>query len=121
MAENNKDNSDEDLSNFHDYLTEFNDLVIFDAEVCPTCGVDLSDSLNIINSPYIKVLSSKENVHLLQTASQLEQENITTKIEAKLDTSVIEKISYIYELLIPIKDCEKFHKLIEEKKIKLNN
>ena len=46
---------EEDLTEFEDYLKEFESGVFFDSEIFPTCGINLSDSLSPSNRTFVKV------------------------------------------------------------------
>jgi hypothetical protein len=116
MIEGIQENSSEEFSDFPDYLREFENIVKFDSETCPICGVNLSDSISIDNSPYVNVISTEEKSKLEKIVTVLRDSNIKFKVEERLDNTILEKISYVYDLFIPIKDCEAFHKILESVK-----
>ena len=53
MNEGKKESNQEDLSEFSDYLAEFDLLVKFDSETCPVCGIDIPENVPLPNSSYI--------------------------------------------------------------------
>jgi hypothetical protein len=114
MIEGNKEFQENDLSEFSDYLSQFDNAVRFDAEVCPVCGVTVSESLTIKKSPYIKLSTLKDKASVLEIANQLELIGITVKIVEVIDNSVLDRINYLYQIFVPIKDSKKAGKLILE-------
>ena len=93
--------SGNDLEGFEDYLSEFDSLISFDKEVCPVCGINISDSLKPQNSPYIVYKSFNSESDVVQSSQSLEQKGIPYKIEKQLDSNSTSEISYIFNLLIP--------------------
>jgi len=53
---------DTDLSEFEDYLSEFNSIPKFDSETCRICGVNLSDSLSVNRIPLVELQFEDETV-----------------------------------------------------------
>ena len=97
-------NSDkEDLSEFADYLAEFDSIVSFDNETCPICGVNVSENISVQKSPFVKYKSLKEESELLFVTKKLDSKCIPYKIEKQLDSSIINEIHYNYIVLIPFK------------------
>ena len=45
----------EELSEFEDYLKEFESTVFFDSEICPTCGINLSDSITPLSASFVQI------------------------------------------------------------------
>lgn len=113
MIEGNQNNLDDELSEFSDYLSQFDESVKFDSETCPICGINLSDSVKVNSSPFIKVLTMDNKNELELLVSKLSNEQIAFKVFERLNEKVISEISYVYDIFITIKDCEKYHKLIE--------
>lgn len=113
MNEGNQNNLSDDLSEFSDYLNQFDDTINFDSETCPICGVNLSDSITVNSSPFIKILTIEEKDELEIFVSRLNNEQIKFKVVERLNEKVFSEISYVYDVFITIKDCEKYHKLIE--------
>lgn len=114
MTEGSPDNSSDELSEFSDYLNQFKNSIKFDSEICPICGINLSDSIAVNYSPFIKILSTNDKNGLELLITKLNTEEISFKIVEQLDNKVLERISYVYDVFIHIKDCEKYHKLIEK-------
>ena len=53
---------DADLSEFEDYLSEFNSVPQFDSETCRICGVSLSDSLSVNRVPLVELQFENETI-----------------------------------------------------------
>lgn len=114
MTEGNKEFRKDDHSEYSDYLSQFDNAIGFDTEVCPVCGVNISESLIIKKSPYIKLNTLKDKSRVLEIANQLQLIGITVKIVEMIDDSVLDRINYLYQILVPIKDSERAGKLILE-------
>lgn len=99
--------SDEDLSSFEDYLAEFDSSIPFDSEICPTCGIKLSDSVNTDFSAFVIYQSVVDENCLKEIINDLDNLNSPYKIEKRLDQNSNENIKYIFDVLIPIKYLEK--------------
>lgn len=99
--------SDEDLSSFEDYLAEFDSSISFDSEICPTCGIKLSDSVNTDFSAFVIYQSVVDQNCLKEIINDLNNLNSPYKIEKRLDQNSNENINYIFDVLIPIKYLEK--------------
>jgi hypothetical protein len=112
MIEGKRKFREDDLSDFSDYLSQFNNAVGFDAEVCPVCGVNISESLALKKSPYIKLNTLKDKSRAIAIAHQLQLNGITIKVEEMIDNSVLERIDYLYQILVPIKDGERAKEII---------
>lgn len=58
----------DELSEFEDYLREFESSIFFDSEVCPTCGINLSDSIIPVSAAFVQIEfnSEKERNRALQ-------------------------------------------------------
>ena len=98
--------SDEDLSSFEDYLAEFDSSIPFDSEICPTCGIKLSDSVNTDFSAFVVYQSVDNENCLKEIINNLNHINSPYKIEKKMDQNRNDKIHYIFDVLIPIKFLE---------------
>lgn len=112
MIEGGKEFEEDDLSEYSDYFSQFNSTVGFDAEVCPVCGINISNSLSTNKSPYIKLNTIKEKSLALKIAHQLQLIGIVVKVEEMIDNSVLERINYQYQILVPIKDEERAKEII---------
>lgn len=69
---------DADLKEFEDYLEEFNSVPKFDVEICPVCGIKLSDDLSVKHVPLIELQFENESAAALAT-NMLEQKGIKSK------------------------------------------
>lgn len=108
---NSDPNLDEDLSSFEDYLAEFNSSILFDSEVCPTCGIKLSESLNTDLSAYVFYKSVGSEKCLKEITNKLNKINTPYKIEKRLNQNSIDAIGCSYNVLIPLKYLEKLRSL----------
>ena len=103
MIEGNRNSENDDLSEFADYLAEFDSIISFDAEICPVCGVNLSDTLSIENSPFVHFKSLEQEDEIFVVTNELELKCIPFKVEKRLNTELSDKIVYLYDVLIPLK------------------
>ena len=78
---------DADLKEFEDYLSEFNSIPQFDSEICPICGISLSDNISVNKVPLIELQFENANI-ASKAIGLLEQRGIKSKLSA----SGIEKI-----------------------------
>lgn len=69
---------DNELNEFEDYLLEFESVPKFDAELCPICGIVLSDSLSVNKIPLIELQFENETV-AKRAIIILESEGIKSK------------------------------------------
>jgi hypothetical protein len=69
---------DTDLTEFEDYLSEFNSVPKFDAENCPICGISLSNSLAVNQVPLIE-LQFENEIIAERAIDLLEAEGIKSK------------------------------------------
>jgi len=70
----------EDLSEFEDYLKEFESSVFFDSEVCPTCGINLSDSIIPVSAAFVQIEFNSEKernnaLHRIKNSGIIVREN----------------------------------------------
>lgn len=93
----------DNLSEFADYLAEFDSTVSFDNETCPVCGVNISDSLSIEKSPYVEYKSINDESKLLLVTRELESKHIPFRIEKKLNIKITEQIDYVFVVFVPFK------------------
>jgi hypothetical protein len=103
MTEGKNNSENDDLSEFADYLAEFNSLLNFDDETCPVCGVNISDSLSIEKSTFVLYKCLDDEVKIFAVTKELELKCIPFKVEKRLCTEVNDKIVYLYDVLIPLK------------------
>ncbi len=79
---------DTDLEEFEDYLAEFNSVPKFDSEICPICGINLSDAYTGDAIPLIELQFENENV--AQTAiKQLEKSGIRSKQSSTVKEKIL--------------------------------
>lgn len=109
------DDSDQNLD---DYLSEFEKLIPFDSETCPKCGIKVSDTVSVTNSPFVEaVITSNEEI-FKKIYTILESNNIDFKDYKDLDNTSFEIIRYNYRFLVKIRDLESVTKLLENTQIK---
>jgi hypothetical protein len=104
--------------NLEDYLSEFEKLIPFDSETCPKCGIKISDTVSVKNSPFVEVLrtSSEDTLHKLCTI--LENNNIDFKVYKEIDSTSLEQIRYNYRFMVMMLDLEKAIALYKSIQIK---
>ncbi len=112
MTEGKINSEKDDLSEFADYLAEFESTIGFDAETCPVCGVNISDSLSIEKSPYVlfKCLDGEDKIFTI--TKELELKCIPFKVEKRLSAEMNDKIVYLYDVLIPLKCLPYLDKIV---------
>jgi len=103
MTEGNRNSENDDLSEFADYLAEFDSIISFDAETCPVCGVNISGTLSLENSPFVHFKSLEHEDEIFVVTNELELKCIPFKVEKRLNTKLSDKIVYLYDVLIPLK------------------
>ncbi len=103
---------DEDTDDFEDYLSEFKTPVLFDSETCPVCGIKVSDTLSVGNSPYVDLIrvSEEEAVNLL--SEEFVKNNIEFKVYKEIDNASLESIKYNFRIVVMMKDLDKANVLI---------
>jgi len=72
---------DADLKEFEDYLSEFNSIPQFDSEICPICGISLSENISVNKVPLIELQFENENI-ACKAIGLLEQRGIKSKLSA---------------------------------------
>jgi len=110
MIEGNKNSEFDDLSEFADYLAEFDSTISFDEETCEVCGVKISDTLSIEITPFVLYKCMDRMDEIIVVTKELESKRIPYKVEKRLNTETNDKIDYLYDVLIPLKclsDLEK--------------
>jgi len=103
MIEGNKNSELNDLSEFADYLAEFDSTISFDAETCEVCGVNISDSVSIEVTPFVQYKCLDKMDEIIVVTKELESKRIPYKVEKRLNTETSDKIDYLYDVLIPLK------------------
>jgi hypothetical protein len=94
---------EEDLSAFKDYLSEFDSLMKFDNEDCPVCGVSIPEKTTSNTSPYVEYIHTKNESDLIEIKKKLDLLCIPMKVEKRLDSKVLDCISYDFVVLIPLR------------------
>ena len=112
MIEGKNNSENEDLSEFVDYLAEFDSVIGFDAETCIICGVSISDSLSINNSPFVQYKCVDDENQIIVVTEELESKGIPYKIEKRLKTEMTDEIGYLFEILVPIKFLAELNKIL---------
>lgn len=114
MNEGKEKSNQENLSEFSDYLAEFDLLVNFDSETCPVCGIDIPEYVPIQNPSFVLYKSIKQESDLLPIINELKQKEISFKVVRKLDTEVLNKVSYLFDILIPLTSLSVLDKAIKK-------
>lgn len=99
---------------FEEYIAEFNKSILFDSEICPVCGVNVSSSISVNKSPFTEIIKSKNEKYVQFICDELKRNNIELKVVSELDTSQIEQINYIHSILVTNKDFHTANELIEK-------
>jgi hypothetical protein len=98
-----KESSVDDLSEFADYIAEFDVLMSFDNEDCPVCGVSIPEKVLDQRSPFIVFKSFNSLNAYASLINYLKEKSIPYKIEKRINQEVIEEIEYIYDVKVPFK------------------
>lgn len=91
---------DTDLKEFEDYLSEFNSIPKFDAEVCRICGVSLSDSLSVNRVPLVELQFENETiaqkaVNLLEAKGIKSKQSVSGKEKILIPEGKLEDVKTI--------------------------
>lgn len=105
---------DETSDIFEEYLSEFDNSIIFDSESCPVCGVKLSDSVELTTSPLIELIRIKDKEKALKLCELFSGAALQFKIFEELDKGNEKSISYEYKVLVTVKDLEKAKRILKE-------
>ena len=92
---------DTDLSEFEDYLSEFNSIPLFDSESCPICGISLSDNLSVNRVPLIELQFENEGI-AAKAIDLLEAKGIKSKLSSLQKDKILiaeEKLEYVKSIL----------------------
>lgn len=97
----------DELSEFEDYLREFESSIFFDSEICPTCGINLSDSIIPVSAAFVQIEfnSEKERNRALQSLKN-------SGIQVKKDN--VEEKTHERRLLIPENRLDDVQRLLEK-------
>jgi hypothetical protein len=112
MIEGKNNSENEDLSEFADYLAEFDSVIGFDSETCIVCGVNISDSLTINNSPFVQYKCVDDENQIIVVTEELESKCIPYKIEKRLNTEMPDEIGYLFKILVPVKFLTDLNKIL---------
>jgi hypothetical protein len=107
MTEGKNNSENDDLSEFADYLAEFNSQLNFDDETCPVCGVNISSLFNLETSPFVEYNKIKNKSELKSIIKELELNRIRYKIKKQLDSTSNADINYNFTVFIPINCLDK--------------
>jgi len=70
--------AEENFDEFADYLNEQENILDFDSEICPVCGINLSDKITIHSFPYIELKFDSEK-SASEAIRKIEKRGIKTK------------------------------------------
>ena len=110
MIEGKEEISQEDLSEFSDYLSEFDDIVNFDSEICPICGISVSDSMAIQKFPYVIFKTFKNESDLLSLTEKFQSKDIPFKVEKRINPEVLMTVDYVFDILVPVNHISELEK-----------
>lgn len=99
---------------FDEYLSEFDKTIIFDSESCPVCGVKLSDSIEMTNSPLIELTRIQDKQKALKLCELFNAAFLHFKVYEELDKNNLDSVSYEYIVSVTIKDSDKAKQIIEK-------
>jgi hypothetical protein len=92
---------DADLQEFEDYLSEFNSVPQFDAETCPICGINLSESLSVNKIPLVELQFENETI-ASRAINILEEKGIKSKKSSSGNEKILipeEKLEIVKSIL----------------------
>ena len=95
--------AEDDLSEFKDYLDQFDYLMVFDNEDCPVCGVTIPEKITDQKSPFITYKTFNNTNEFVTLINYLNDHSIPYKIEKRINKDFIESIEYYYDVMIPIR------------------
>ena len=104
----------DDLSEFNDYISEFDSIINFDSENCPICGIEIPENVSTPNSTFILYKSPKTESDLQSLIKELSEKEIPSKIIKRLNTEKIDEISYVFDVMIPLKYLSLLEKIINK-------
>jgi hypothetical protein len=68
----------DELTEFEDYLSEFDSVPLFDSETCPICGITLSDNISVNKVPLVELQFENESI-ARKAVAILEERGIKSK------------------------------------------
>ena len=102
MIEGKKNMDYDDLSEFADYLAEFDAIIGFDSEICAACGLKISDVLSVQqSSSFVEYKQLTNESELINLINKLDSKNIPYKIEKNSDSKDLDFVFYNFSVLIP--------------------
>lgn len=102
----------EPAQNFDDYLSEFEKLIPFDSEICPVCGIKISDTVSVSKSPFVDLITVTEEENVNSICKILEKHEIEFKVLKELENTFIEGIKYKYRIAVLMCNLEAAKSLI---------
>lgn len=105
-------NDDKDI--YEDYLSEFDESISFDSEICPVCGIKVSDTILVSNSPYIDLLKTDAESKADLVCKKFEVNNLDYKVYKEIDNTCLDSIKYQFRIVVMMKDIYQANKLLEE-------
>ena len=101
MNERKNEDNQEDLSDFEDYLAQFDSIIKFDLETCPLCCVENSDNLPIQNSLFVFYKCLTEESELISVTNELKLKHIPFRVDKRNNNESNNQTSYIYDIMVP--------------------
>ena len=105
-------NDDKDI--YDDYLSEFDESIPFDSEICPVCGIKVSDTILLSNSPYIDLLKTDSESKADLVCKKFETNNLDYKVYKEIDNTCLDSINYQFRIVVTMKDIYQANQLLEE-------
>jgi len=105
-------NDDKDI--YDDYLSEFDESILFDSEICRVCGIKVSDTILLSNSPYIDLLKTDSESTADLVCKKFESNNLDYKAYKEIDNTCLDSIKYQFRIVVTMKDIYQANKLLEE-------
>lgn len=84
-----------------EYLSEFDDLILFDSEECSVCGIKISEFLSTEHSPLIEVLTTKSSLFLNAVCNELKLNDIQFKVLEFADLEIVDSSANSYKVSVP--------------------
>jgi hypothetical protein len=100
--------------NFKEYLEEFSKTISFDSETCPVCGLKVSDSLLVFNSPHVDLIKINNEKVAESIYRRLMDNKIDFNVYKEIDDSILGCTKYQFRFVVKIKEFEDAEKLIKE-------
>lgn len=104
----------DDKNIYDDYLSEFDESIPFDSEICPVCGIKVSDTILLSNSPYIDLLKTDSESTADLVSKKFETNNLDYKVYKEIDNTCLDSINYQFRIVVTMKDIYQANQLLEE-------